>query len=541
VDEDGQPLREGEYFVSEFFKNVAYGKSVKQCFAEATALTEAFTSSGSGSVNAPYYDDSLQHPLLDDNWDGVGSNAPSGQQGEDGYTSQSLFIGTSAAFGNDPGDVRVTEVAEEQFMDPGDTSVNIWARVDDSADVRIIWVEVKAPNYDPGDPGEGQQIKMDTFKKPTVDYNNGRYEWNHLGGGTDPADLFSTPGTYQAFYFAKDDTTGHVSPLRQTRIYKAITGNASPAPFSLVSPADGERLLTTLILDWEDTTDPDGDQLTYTVLLSKGDSSFTDPIRKEGLAYSACLVAAEDGLEDLSTYYWKVQAIDQYGAMRESAVRVFHTDNTNPVAGWIHGHVSDFATGEPITGASVNIGASSLTTSDGGYYLGVLAPGVFTATATAGGYNPMSFAQVVVPEGGVISKDFGLVPLDSDSDGDGISDAVENSIDCLDPLDADTDDDGIAIDSDDDGIQDGTELGVTTPVADPDGAGPLKGTDMAVFQPDLDPTSSTDPLDADTDDDGWLDGQEDKNHNGRVDAGEKNPNQFNARALPHVPLLLLDN
>lgn len=126
-----------------------------------------------------------------------------------------------------------------------------------------------------------------------------------------------------------------------------------------------------------------------------------------------------------------------------------------------------------------------------------------------------------------------------DTDGDGLLDAIEEAIVCLDKYDADTDDDGILdgdededhdgvfglddyethpcfADTDKDGIQDGTELGITDPVTDPDGSGPLLGTDTDVFIADADPSTTTDPLDDDSDNDGKLDGEEDENHNGRV-------------------------
>jgi hypothetical protein len=216
------------------------------------------------------------------------------------------------------------------------------------------------------------------------------------------------------------------------------------------------------------------------LLISKGDNSFSNPIRKEGLLYSTCLVTAADGLEDLSTYYWKVRAIDEFGAVRDSDVRVFHTNNTNPVACWINGHVYDTSTGQPITGASVAVGDSTLNTAAGDYYLGVMVPGNYTVTATATGYNTSSYDNVLMPDGGIISKDFGLVPLGDDTDRDGIPDAVEIASICLDHLDADTDDDGLGdgaedanrngvlesaetdpceLDSDGDGLQDGTEQG----------------------------------------------------------------------------------
>src|SRR5204862_339878 len=77
---------------------------------------------------------------------------------------------------------------------------------------------------------------------------------------------------------------------------------------------------------------------------------------------------------------------------------------------------------------------------------------------------------------------------------------------------------------DGDGIQDGTELGITVGVPDPDGPGPLLGTDPLAFVPDADPLTTTNPLKADTDNGGTPDGVEDFNKNGKVDAGECNPN-----------------
>lgn len=122
---------------------------------------------------------------------------------------------------------------------------------------------------------------------------------------------------------------------------------------------------------------------------------------------------------------------------------------------------------------------------------------------------------------------------------------------CTDPKDADTDDDGrrdeeedingngmvdggetdpCNPDTDGDGIQDGTELGVTTAVPDPDGdSGPLLGTDTTKFQPDLDPATTTNPLNTNTDGDGVKDGDEDTNHNGRLDDGETDPTVQDAR------------
>ena len=126
-----------------------------------------------------------------------------------------------------------------------------------------------------------------------------------------------------------------------------------------------------------------------------------------------------------------------------------------------------------------------------------------------------------------------------DTDGDGIPDTIEDgSGTCLSPTDDDSDDDGILdgnedlnrngvweeaegetnfcdADTDDDLILDGTEIGLASPQG--------SDTDPAVFVADLDPATTTDPLDDDSDGDGELDGEEDANQNGRVDAGETDP------------------
>jgi hypothetical protein len=104
-------------------------------------------------------------------------------------------------------------------------------------------------------------------------------------------------------------------------------------------------------------------------------------------------------------------------------------------------------------------------------------------------------------------------PLDLDSDEDGIEDGAED-------LDGDGarsagETDAASADSDGDGLPDGLELGLTAGTLDTNGA---------VFIPDADPLTTTDPLAADTDLGGVYDGIEDHNRDGAVNTWETDPN-----------------
>lgn len=131
-------------------------------------------------------------------------------------------------------------------------------------------------------------------------------------------------------------------------------------------------------------------------------------------------------------------------------------------------------------------------------------------------------------------------PANQDTDGDGLDDGIE--VDAgSDPLDADSDEDGLLDsrepdwdldsdgdglinaldpDSDNDGLLDAVELGLTEP-DEPE------ATELSVghFAPDADPSSTTDPLNADSDRGGALDGDEDENQDGARDFGERDPNR----------------
>ena len=167
--------------------------------------------------------------------------------------------------------------------------------------------------------------------------------------------------------------------------------------------------------------------------------------------------------------------------------------------------------------------------------------------------KPDSDSDGVVDE---LERALGLDPGRADTDGDGLPDGVEMYQLRTDPFEADTDRDGLGDgieagsawngssprggspllkDTDGDGLTDPDELTFGTDpwvpdtdrdlVPDSEEVKRLKDTDNDGL-PDVVEVSSqygngpTDPEDADTDGDGLLDGQEDRNHNGRRDGND---------------------
>ena len=148
----------------------------------------------------------------------------------------------------------------------------------------------------------------------------------------------------------------------------------------------------------------------------------------------------------------------------------------------------------------------------------------------------------------------GTDPTNSDTDGDGINDGDEVGMDGVlspqdtNPLDSDTDDDGLSdgdevlgadsiqntgdetdpldTDTDNDGLSDGLESGVDSPILGGESNGiAFSGTDdsAAAFVIDTDPSTTTDPTDPDTDNDGLQDGYEDANGDGAITSDDGAP------------------
>ena len=100
-----------------------------------------------------------------------------------------------------------------------------------------------------------------------------------------------------------------------------VMPNKAPDRPSLVSPADGASdVRVNVIFDWTDVNDPDGDKVSYRLMLSKDGGQIWDDVytSESGTAYP-------DKLSRNTEYIWKVEAVDAFGARTESEARTFTT------------------------------------------------------------------------------------------------------------------------------------------------------------------------------------------------------------------------
>ncbi len=88
--------------------------------------------------------------------------------------------------------------------------------------------------------------------------------------------------------------------------------------------------------------------------------------------------------------------------------------------------------------------------------------------------------------------------------------------------------DPLAVDSDGDGVQDGTESGLDQIRWFGDPGNGIAGTDPAIFVADQDPQTTTSPLDMDSDEDGLADGVEDLNADGAQGILETDPSALDS-------------
>jgi photosystem II stability/assembly factor-like uncharacterized protein len=406
-------LSGGDYFIDSFVSFLGRGDSFNDAYDQAASAV-ALRDPRSGTVPLAFHSGAIdtlaQHPLLDDDGDGTPSYGPGG--GGDGALAASLYLGEGVrvpAAGN-PSDISAvtpSALAPISILSSTASTTTLWLSVNDNSRVGKAWVEVRTPDTTAVAGGTGQVIPSNLDSMPLV-YDGLKWVGDY--------GIFTKAGRYDIYYYTSDNQTGDISPMAHSVVYKQLAGSASPASFALSSPNDGDSVATEFPLNWQESADPQG--LTYTLLVSTDSNFGTIVYRQDDLPQAATYLqqgalkdpaSATGGYycQNRSSYcYWKVQAIDSYGAITESPSRKFTIVETNGLLGMIKGYLRNSG-GAPLAKATVTVGNSNITTLVNGFYLAQVPSGSYSVTAAANGYSKQA-QSVVVRAANVSSADFML-------------------------------------------------------------------------------------------------------------------------------------
>jgi hypothetical protein len=389
----------------------------------------------------------------------------------------------------------------------GETSATIWAEdVTTTGTIDKVWAVITPPGSSLGSSAEP------VTDSPTVTLSpagNGRYEGTYND--------FSTYGTCQIAVYAMD-MDGNVSLPKETKVHQEVgpdsyeeDDTASQANIIVLNNVEAQRhtFHDAGDQDWVTFYGLSGE--TYTIQASNLGTNCDAVIELYDSDGTRLLPPKDDGwlgedeVLDWScdadgVYYVKVIHFNPlaFGENTEYDLQVYIP--IGPGAGFLLGTIANGYSLEPIEGVRVKTDGkmSALSSSDGVYRM-VHPAGTFTVTAEAPGYEPASFSGVTVGELGMTILNIALYYLE-DSDGDGMPDWWE--------------------------LQYFGNL-------DRDGTGDWDGDGLS----DLEECEhDTDPTNPDSDGDGCTDGDE-------VGAGTdpNDPQSYPSKAMPWIPLLLLDD
>ena len=418
--------RQGEQFVYQLFRELRKGESLLESFQTSRQAVRSLSADRTlavNTVNPTFPGEKGQHPLLDDNGDGVGSTIVPDPLG-DGEVAAGIALTSSvnALLG-----LEIARTNPTQFLPPipeEDSEVvlpALWAEVDaDPEEVLSMWMEVKRVDVDPGvDEDSTMQHALDLVKEPMdIGVNGGavRAQWPRAGVGPNPSGLFLETGTYQVFTFASStNDRSEVSEPAVSWVYRA-SGDSTPTEFALLeADADGivdynpATPVSSGLFTWGVSTSS-AEPVTYVFRLWADESGMDIVYESEPLATTQTFLPPE-AVEDGQSYYWDAVAVDRNGNTRFSEIRKVSIIIPNALPGFIFGKVTDADNGQLIENGEVNIDNVSPSVEiplKQGFYLSTVTSGMFTLFARATNFSDSESQTVSVRSGEAKELNFQL-------------------------------------------------------------------------------------------------------------------------------------
>jgi photosystem II stability/assembly factor-like uncharacterized protein len=410
----------GEYFIDNMINFLGRGDSFKDAAVQSSSnVALRDPRKVDLAQHSGVYDTLAQHPLLDDDGDGSASYLP--VSASDGALAATLTLGVGIKSLGEPADI--TAVTGTAILPTTQTdSLPLWLQVSDNSRVAKAWMEIRTPITSVSSNGGTGQVTPHLITQPL--YYDG-LQWNS-------SYAFPNAGTYNLLYYTQDNQTGDISPAAHSTVYKQLANNVAPSSFSLSGPADQGSVSPVFPLSWQEVASSNG--VTYTLVVATDQAFKSVVYTEEGIAQATTYIAdgklnnpAGNGYycQNGDSYcYWKVKAIDGYGAVTESSTRSFTIVATNGLAALLKGYVRNSATGSPISGAKVTAGSVTVATLSNGFYLSSVLNASVNLSVSATGYQTKTLGIVSTPAGKVVANDIGLsasvmVNKPGDCDGNG--------------------------------------------------------------------------------------------------------------------------
>ena len=438
--------RQGEFFVFLLFREFGLGASLLRSFEISSRLIR-IVSNGfdltSDDVTILFRNELGQHPLLDDNGDGIGStNFAEGV--DDGDIARTLFLPNEI----EQSRLEIKRTNPTRFLAHDDGLPELWVEIESTEVINnpVVRMEVK-PSRVNNDDIEGSEtmqagltlIKVDLERDESVT-DAIRFQWPPTSEENDnPQDLFVSSGLHNAFFIAEADGFSQSEPAF-VRVYRTPELAEAPTMFNLKTPKNGAVIDFADVdsagfFTWEESACQERNgtcSIRYIFRLWRDPLANDDDslvLESEPTVTPFIFFTASE--LDTGDFWWDVVAVTETGNVRVSeqrfAITILPTNGSN--FGFVSGRILERRNDTDILEGSLTVGgtgegshiwksgfyALTLEVADG-YTLSAEAPGY--KETTVGGIeirpNQITELDIAMPVGMVLDEKWALVstPVD---------------------------------------------------------------------------------------------------------------------------------